>query len=140
MPGAIVGIIAAVDSRERSKRAQRRADRMQRAEVAAANEQAARERRSQLRQARIARAQVQNQAAAMSLQGSSAEIAGVAGVTQQSNVGIGDINRTQSYNTLISDLQSDIFKLTQPSDLQLAANAFTSAYNSIGNDQLNTQR
>lgn len=114
-----VGAGTAIDSRERAKRAERRQDRLAQVEQAQVSENAARERRAQIRQARIQAASIENSAAASGLTQSSAAIAGVAGVNQQANMGIGDVNQTVSFNQLTSKLENDIFELRQPGTGQL---------------------
>jgi hypothetical protein len=120
---ALVAVGTAVDQRERSRRAERKLDKAQDVEKAMAADSAARQRRQQIREARIAQARVENMAAVQGTEQSSAVIAASSNVQSQAAENIGTINTTLAGNTLKSKMETDIFKLNQPSDIQLAGGA-----------------
>jgi hypothetical protein len=120
---ALVAVGTAVDQRERSRRAERKLDKAQDVEKAMAADSAARQRRQQIREARIAQARVENMAAVQGTEQSSAVIAASSNVQSLAAENIGTINTTLAGNTLKSKMETDIFKLNQPSDIQLAGGA-----------------
>lgn len=116
---AVVG--SAVSERRRAKKAERKADELKKVETAQARDTAARERRQQIRETRAAQAKIRNLEAASGEGVGSAAIAAAANVQSQSSENIGMINTTLGTNMLKSDLESDIFKLQQPTDFERAA-------------------
>jgi hypothetical protein len=123
---AVVAVGSAIDSRNRSKDAEAKAEERAAVDRAVAADSAARKRRQQIREQNLARSRIENMAAAQGMQGGSAVIAASADVVSQSSENIGLINNTLASNQLSANLERDIFKLQQPSGFQQAAGVVTS--------------
>jgi hypothetical protein len=124
--------VTAISSRRREKKAERKAEELKQVELAQARDSAARERRQQIRQVRSAQAKIRNVEAASGESVGSAAIAAAANVQSQASENIGTINTTFATNVMKSELESDIFKLQQPSDLERTADFIGSAASIYG--------
>ena len=120
---AAVGATA-VESEEANKRANKAEDiQEERADVEKAIQQeaASRSRRSEVRKGLRARGDIENLAEQTGGTGGTAATQSVASVATTSAANVGQINSTVAGKNAVSDLQTDLFKTQQPTDLERGA-------------------